>query len=47
MLQNLAADIVGHGKLWITYGFYSSEALLKTKAEALARVQYPGMGILK
>jgi len=45
--ENLAADIVGHEKPRITYGLYSGGASLKTKAEALARVQYPGMGILK
>ena len=41
--ENLAADIVGHEKPRITYGLYSGGASLATKAEALARVSYPGL----
>lgn len=41
--ENLAADIVGHEKPRITYGLYSDGASLKTKAEALALVSYPGL----
>jgi len=41
--ENLTADIVGHEKPRITYGLYSGGASLATKAEALARVSYPGL----
>jgi len=41
--ENLAADIVGHEKPRITYGLYSGGASLATKAEALAKVRYPGL----
>ncbi len=41
--ENLAADIVGHEKPRITYGLYSGGASLKTKADALALVKYPGL----
>lgn len=41
--ENLAADLVGHEKPRITYGLYSGGASLATKAEALARVSYPGL----
>lgn len=43
--ENLAADIVGHEKPRITYGLYSGGASLKTKAEALALVSYPGLAL--
>jgi integrase len=43
--ENLAADIVGHEKPRITYGLYSGGASLKTKADALALVQYPGLHV--
>ncbi|MBN9409226.1 MAG: tyrosine-type recombinase/integrase [Burkholderiales bacterium] len=39
--ENLAADIVGHDKLRITYGLYSGGAGLKSKTDALAKVAYP------
>jgi integrase len=45
--ENLAADIVGHEKPRITYGLYSGGASLKTKAEALARVSYVGVALLR
>jgi len=43
--ENLAADIVGHGKPRITYGLYSGGASLANKAEALAKVSYPGLTV--
>ncbi|WP_170162367.1 tyrosine-type recombinase/integrase [Caldimonas tepidiphila] len=42
--ENLAADIVGHEKPRITYGLYSGGASLATKAEAIERVRYEGLG---
>jgi integrase len=40
--ENVTADIVGHEKPRITYGLYSSGTSLQQKAEAIAKVAYPG-----
>lgn len=41
VLENIAADIVGHEKDTMTYGLYSGGASLTVKAEALAKITYP------
>lgn len=39
--EGITADMVGHKKSTITYGLYSGGHTLATKAEALAKVEYP------
>lgn len=41
--ENIAADIVGHDKPRITYGFYSGGANLETKRRALEKLAYPSL----
>jgi hypothetical protein len=38
----VAADILGHEKATMSYGLYSAGSSKKQKAEALAKVSYPG-----
>jgi len=40
VLENIAADIVGHDKPRITYGLYSGGATLEVKREAIEKVKY-------
>jgi len=42
VVENVAADILGHYKPTITYGLYSGGADLKAKAEALELIDYLG-----
>jgi integrase len=41
VLENVAADILGHEKHTMTYGLYSGGATLAVKREALAKLAYP------
>ncbi|MBE0508022.1 MAG: tyrosine-type recombinase/integrase [Marinospirillum sp.] len=41
VLENLAADIVGHEKPRITFGVYSGGASLEVKSEAIKHLKYP------
>lgn len=41
VLENVAADILGHEKGTMSYGLYSGGASLETKREALERINYP------
>jgi integrase len=41
VLENIAADIVGHDKPNITFGLYGGGASLEVKAEALRKLRYP------
>lgn len=41
--ENVVADIVGHEKKSLTYGLYSGGTSLRTKAEALKKLKYPGV----
>lgn len=41
VLENIAADILGHKKPHMSYGLYSGGASLQTKAGAIAHVSYP------
>lgn len=41
VMENVAADILGHEKPRITYGLYSGGATLDTKREALGKLSYP------
>jgi integrase len=40
--ENVAADIIGHDKPTMTYGLYSNGTSLRTKREALEKLDYPG-----
>lgn len=40
--ESIAADIVGHEKKSMTFGLYSDGSSIEQKAEALAKVAYPG-----
>ncbi len=40
VLENVAADIVGHEKPRITYGHYSGGSSLEVKAAGLAKLSY-------
>ncbi len=39
--ENVAADILGHEKPWITYGLDSRIALFTVKHEAIEKLAYP------
>jgi integrase len=41
VLENIAADILGHETQRITYKIYSGGASLEVKRDALARLSYP------
>jgi integrase len=42
VLENVAADIIGHEKPTMTYGLYSGGASLSVKREAIEKLAYPG-----
>jgi integrase len=44
--EGTTADIVGHKKATITYGLYSEGMSIRQKAEAVAKLTYPGLGEL-
>jgi integrase len=41
VLENVAADILGHEKPGITYGLYLSGTSLEVKREAVEKLHYP------
>lgn len=41
--MNLAADIIGHEKTGMTYGYYSAGNWQETMAAAMDRIDYPGL----
>lgn len=41
MIENVAADILGHDKPTMTYELYSGGATLETKRKAIEKLTYP------
>jgi integrase len=43
VIENVAADIIGHDKPTMTYGLYSGGNSLKVKREAIEKLNYEGV----